>query len=409
MSDEPGRGGGLQRARLIEWRTDPARASALVDQAIALGDPAATPLWFADQADVRCRIALNARDFHAALGHARRAVGFSQAAAAWPSYDAEYRVNEAYALLGAGAVDEALACFNAINETPMPPYQVARLECLIGLSSLTVADQHGTWATVHQAELAHVLGRLRELEWPGVLPLLPEHIARLFARALASGVETDWVRAAIRTRALGAPPGAPEGWPWSVKVYTLGPFRVAAELGPLREPPRDARKASSKPLELLRFLAMHGHDAVLVDRVAESLWPGDGREGRQKAFDITTARLRRLLGNDAAVSVNDHRMRLNPQCVWVDVQALNDRLAEGEVAAEGSLAAGAALDAALALYRGPCLADSREAWATTARDRLRARLAAALLRATRWPGVSPSQRREWTLRATSADPQVGPR
>ena len=99
-------------------------------------------------------------------------------------------------------------------------------------------------------------------------------------------------------------------------------------------------------------------------------------------------------------------MRLNDQCVWIDAQALNDRLAEGETATEGSPGVVATLEAALALYRGPFLADSREVWAVVARERLRMRLAAALLRAMRRPGVGVSQSREWTLRATAADPRV---
>ena len=143
-----------------------------------------------------------------------------------------------------------------------------------------------------------------------------------------------------------------------------------------------------------------------VDAVAETLWPGDGREGRQKAFDITAARLRRLLGSDTAVSIIDHRVRLNGQCVWVDAQALNERLHECEAAAAGSQAATASLEVALALYRGPLLEHSHEPWAVAARERVRARLAATLLRAARWPDVSASQVREWTLRVTSADPQI---
>jgi len=33
---------------LIEWRVDPARAAALAEAAVARGDPARTPLWFAE-------------------------------------------------------------------------------------------------------------------------------------------------------------------------------------------------------------------------------------------------------------------------------------------------------------------------------------------------------------------------
>ena len=396
----------LQCARLIECRRDPARALALADRAVARGDPSSTPLWWADRDDVRCRIALNRFDFHAAVGHARRAVGHVRAAAVWPGYQVGYRANEGYALLGTGAIDEALACFNEIKETPMPRYQAARLQCLVDLAALSAADRRGQWTETNQAELAQTLRRLRELEWASVLPMLPEYIARLFSRALGGGLEVDWVRAAIRTRALSAPPGAPEAWPWPVLVRTLGRFEVVTESGPLRQPLRAAQKASSKPLDLLRFLAAHGHDAVPIDVAAATLWAGDGREGRQKAFDITVARLRRLLGHDAAVAVNDRRVRLDHRSVWIDAQAVSDRLAEGEAAGAGSAEAGIALEAALALYRGPFIADTSEGWAVVARERLQTRLAAALLHAMRRPGVDGSQSREWMLRAISADPRV---
>lgn len=167
--------------------------------------------------------------------------------------------------------------------------------------------------------LGDTLRVLRELEWPHTRPALPGHVARLFVRALETGVEAEWVRAAIRTRHLAAPPEAPESWPWAVRVRALGNFEVSTEAGRLP----DGRKAASKPLELLRVLAAHGHAAVRVDLIAESLWPGDGREGRKKAFEVTLARLRRLLDCDAAVVVHDNRARLNGEIVWSDVQALN--------------------------------------------------------------------------------------
>jgi hypothetical protein len=397
----------LQRARLVECHRDPAQALELADRAVASGDPARTPLWFADQADVRCRVALRALDFHAAVGHARRSVGYLRAGAVWPGFQLTYRVTEAYALLGTGAIDEALACLNSLRETPHPRYLAARLQSLSDLVALIAADQRGDWTVLQQEALADVIRGLRELEWPSILPLLPQHVARLFARALASDVEPDWVRAAIRTRGLPAPPGAPEAWPWAVKIRTLGGFEAMTEGESLGGRARDTRKASSKPLELLRYLAAQGHDVVSVDVIAQALWPGDGREGRQKAFDITVARLRRLLDCDPSVTIYDHRAGLNSEFVWVDVQTLNERLAEGEAAIEGSTAANAALEAALILYRGPCLADSTQAWARAAGDRVRERLAAALMRAMRSASVSTSQGREWTLRAMSADPQLG--
>lgn len=400
---EMGAAADLQCARLAVWDGDPAQALALADRAVSAGNPSRTPLWFADRADVRCRVALRALDFHAAVGHGRQAVAYLQAGRVWPGYQVTYRLNEAYALLGSGAHDDAIACLAALRERPHPPYLTARLECLSLLARLVAADRAGPWDATHQAALADAIRLLRELEWPNTLPSLPGHVARLFARALETGVEVEWVHAAIRTRNLPAPPRAPESWPWAVRVRALGGFEVSTGTGRTG----DGRKAASKPLELLRLLAAHGNEAVRVDLIAESLWPGDGREGRQKAFDVTVARLRRLLDCDAAVIVFDHRARLNGEIVWTDVQALGDHLARGEAAAAGSVDAGAAFDAALLLYRGACLADGDQPWARAAALRLRERLAAALLRELRTGDAGTTQRREWVLRASAADPLLG--
>jgi hypothetical protein len=347
---------------------------------------------------------LRTLDFHAALGHARRAIGYLHAGAVWPGFQVTYRVNEAYALIGAGAADEALVRFRSLTEMPLPRYLVARLQCLTELTALIALEQSARGALPRAEDLAPVIRSLRRLEWPGVLSLLPQHVGRVFAHALALGVEPEWVRAAVRTRRLPAPPGAPEAWPWAVKIRTLGGFEVVTEAGPLAA---GARKAASKPLELLRFLAAHGLEAVRIDSVAESLWPGDGREGRQKAFEVTVARLRRLLACEAAVLVHDHRVRLNGECVWVDCQAMNDELFRFETVADASPAADRALDAALALYRGACLADGAQPWADAAGERLRARLAAALLRAMRGSSGPGSKGTEWALRALAADPKLG--
>ena len=400
---EMGAAADLQCARLAVWSGDPAKALAMADRGVSAGDPSRTPLWFADRADVRCRIALKELDFHAAVGHGRRAVGFLHAGRVWPGYQVTYRLNEAYALLGIGAYDEAIDCLAALQERPHPSYLTARLECLSLLARLIAADRVGPWDATHQADLAHAIRLLRELEWPNTLPSLPGHVARLFVRALGTGVEIEWVRAAIRTRNMPAPPQAPESWPWAVRVRAFGGFDVSTDGRRLH----DGRKAASKPLELLRLLAAHGNAAVRVDLIAENLWPRDGREGRQKAFDVTIARLRRLLNCDAAVIVYDHRARLNGETVWTDVQALGDHLARGEAAAAGSADASAAFDAAILLYRGACLADSVQPWARAAALRLRERLAAALLRELRSGEAGTTQRREWILRASAADPLLG--
>jgi hypothetical protein len=396
----------LQRARLVEWRDDPEAALVLATKAVAGGDPARTPLWFADLADVHCCAALRVSDFHAAVGHARRAVGYMQLSAVWPGYQVTYRVNEAYALIGIGAADEAVTRFRSLSEMPLPRYLTARLRCLVDLASLIAAQQRDPLAPLSRESLASVIRALRELEWPSVMHLLPQHIGQVLCQALVQGVECDWVRAAIRTRSLPAPAGAPENWPWQVRIWALGSFEVSTPNTPLLDRPGTSRKAASKPLEVLRFLASCGHDMLPVDKVAAELWPGDGREGRTKALEVTVARLRKLLDSDLAVIVHDHRIGLNRECAWVDVQTLSERLADSERAPEGSDSATHALALAINLYRGPCLADSTQAWAVASGQRWRSRLAAALLRAQHGDGRTASRGRELALRAVAVDPQL---
>lgn len=396
----------MQRARLIEWRLRPEVACALADDAVRGSTPAETPLRFADQADVHCRAAMRRQDFHAALGHARRAIGYLQLSEAWPAYQATYRVNEAYALIGVGAAEQAQLRLRAVAELGLPAYLVARVRCLADLAALISTEALEPMQADGLAALAATLRRLRELEWPGVLEMLPLQIGRIFALALGYRIEVDWVRAAIRTRDLPAPPRAPESWPWRVRVRTFGGFSVLAESGPLAGPAGEPRKAAAKPLELLRFLAAGGTDAVAADTVAQALWPGDGREGRRKALEVTVARLRRLLDCDEAVVVHDLTLRLNAERVWTDTRALGEQLEWVEADLPDHAAARHATARAVALYRGACLADSAQPWALAAAERWRIMLSASMLRVSRMDGVSPSEGLEWRLRVTAADPMA---
>lgn len=371
---------GLQRARLIVSRQDARAALDLAQQALQGVDPVKAPLRFADAADVRARVALRAQDFHAAIAHARSAVGFAEAAGVWPGYCVTYLASEAAALLGTGDYAQAEACYSRMFEMLPPRYLGERALVLRDLAALAECDQQGRWNAQPLGLLASLIGRLRVLEWYAVLPGLPDLLARLLAKALAEGIEVDWVRAAIRFRGLKAPPDAPANWPWPVRVRVLGGFELLLAPGAEVEREAPARKAPGKPLELLRCLAARGHAAQPIDEVAEALWPGEAREGRRKAFEITLGRLRRHLGSSEAVIVHDRRVHLNAQTVWVDLAALLHLLDLADAAETGE-ARRTRLDAALQLYRGACLAGDREAWSTRACEATRLRLAASLRRA----------------------------
>jgi tetratricopeptide (TPR) repeat protein len=395
----------LHQARLASSRSAPDKALALAQRAAAQASERDSPLWLADAADVIARAALMQGDMHRALHHARRAVALAEIAQATPAYAMTYRVYESYALLGLGAYDEALALIRELAQIPQPSFLTERQRLLARIYALVRDDRAGGWSEHSRAELAAVIGRLRELDWPGVLALLPQVVARLWARALDAGIETDWVRASIRNRDLPPhEPSWPAAWPWDVRISVLGSFSCVVDGRELEAGP--SGKVAAKPLALLRRLAVEGgHDGVAADALARALWPGEGREGRDKTLETTLSRLRRLLGRADAVLLHERKLRLNPQRVWLDSAALArqlDRLQRPARANSPEIDRERAWDAALALWRGPLLADEGDApWIEPARERLRMRAAAVLHDHARHEG-----HRARCLRAIAADPAL---
>ncbi len=205
-------------------------------------------------------------------------------------------------------------------------------------------------------------------------------MARLCALALEHGIEVDYVRDLVRRRGLvpEAPPVHLEAWPWAVEVVTLGRFEVRLDDRPLRF----TGKAQRRPLDLLRALIAFGGQEVSEARLAEALWPDAEGDAAQRALATTLHRLRRLLGDDSAVVRQEGRLGLDPRRCWVDTWAFERLLAQADAARQRGLADQAALaeslrrtEQALALYRGPFLADAPAAdWAVSSRERLQARL-----------------------------------
>jgi tetratricopeptide (TPR) repeat protein len=393
----------LHQARLALARSAPGTAVELAQRAALHADELNSPLWLADVTDVLARAALAQGDMHRAVHQARRAVALAERAEATASYVMTYRLYESYALLGLGAYDEAVSLAEDLANIPLPPFLTERLRLLARLYALVRDDRGDRWSEHSLAELEAVTRRLRKLQWPGVLALLPEFVARLWARALEAGIEADWVRASIRTRGLVPPePSWPTGWPWSVRLSVLGPGSCV--VGGLDLAASASGKAAAKPMALLRRLAVEGgHDWVAADALALALWPGVGREGRNKALETTLARLRRMLGHANAVLVSERRLRLNPQRVWLDSAALCRQLDQLQRRGRGELAGIDRVrgwDAVFRLWRGPLLSDEPDApWIEARRVQLRRRLAAAL-----HADVSTSGDTERRLRAIAADP-----
>jgi DNA-binding SARP family transcriptional activator len=206
----------------------------------------------------------------------------------------------------------------------------------------------------------------------------PEPLARLCSHALEAGIEPHYVAEIIRARGLrfDASRSALADWPWPFRVYALGRFRLLkgdAEV-------TFTGKGQRRPLELLKALIAYGGRQVSEERLAEALWPRIDGDSAHRSFTTTLHRLRKLLGEDRALTLAEGKLTLDGRYVWVDTWAFEQataRIDEGlrgrrEQAEPGELAGAA--DKVLALYSGAFLADEADAsWSLALRERLRSR------------------------------------
>ena len=110
--------------------------------------------------------------------------------------------------------------------------------------------------------------------------------------------------------------------------------------------------------------AVHGRGPLVILRPFRSY-------AAHQTLALTLHRLRRLLRDDGAVRRYEGKLDLDPNRVWTDVAALEDRLDRiDRASAEDHTRL---IDAALRLYRGPLFHSDDEAWIVSRRDRLSGR------------------------------------
>jgi LuxR family transcriptional regulator, maltose regulon positive regulatory protein len=205
---------------------------------------------------------------------------------------------------------------------------------------------------------------------------VPPLMARLCARALDAGIETDYVRDLVRRRRLvcDPPPVEVEAWPWAVRIFVLGRFVVRIDDRPLAW----TGKVPRKPLALLKVLVVHGPGGVREALLMDRLWPEADGDAARRALTTALFRLRRLLGRDAAVLRANGEIALNPALCWVDLWAA-ERLLDNATAVNPDRAreghAARWIERASALYRGPIVGPDEDEGSAAMRDaRLRRRL-----------------------------------
>jgi len=189
----------------------------------------------------------------------------------------------------------------------------------------------------------------------------------LFRLALEEGIELDLVQDIIRMFRLKAPQDAPDLWPWAVRIYTLGQFKVRINGENLEFP----RKLPRKTLLLLKAIVALGGRDVPEQVLCDALWGDEEGDAARNALSITVLRLRKLLGSNETVLQQGGRISLNAQMCWVDAWVFEARHADR----------GFDSQKVLALYGGNFLPeDEGESWSVAPRERLRGKFIDALSR-----------------------------
>ncbi len=231
------------------------------------------------------------------------------------------------------------------------------------------------------ASLAQAMAIGRKQRLLNIYCWLPRVMARLCAKALEAGIETEYVRTLVRQRALPPSDDARdlEVWPWPIKIYTLGRLSITSNEQALVV----SGKAQGRPLVLLQTLIALGGRGVPEEAMSEILWPNAEGDAAHCTFDTTLHRLRRLLGCERAVLLSDGKLSLNPAVCWVDVWAFERLLGRLDdlikqpvtIGAESTPAIARIATRASGLYRGPFLSgETNAAWAIAPRERLLSKL-----------------------------------
>jgi LuxR family maltose regulon positive regulatory protein len=212
-------------------------------------------------------------------------------------------------------------------------------------------------------------------------------MSRLCAAALAAGIEVDHVERLISKHRLLPPDGDAEVWPWPVRIYTLGRFDIVVEGRRLKF----SGKAQRRPLDVLRLLIALGGRKVATERLTAELWPHADGDAAYRAFKVSLHRLRRLLGSEAVLRMENGEVTLDAQRVWVDVWTFARRC--GDIAAQnkGPALSDDVASKTLALYQGAFLGAVSETWALAPRERLRGKY----LRALNTLGEARQRRGDW--------------
>ncbi|MCP5151024.1 MAG: hypothetical protein H6983_06790 [Ectothiorhodospiraceae bacterium] len=310
-----------------------------------------------------------------------------------PFYEVLCRVAMAQVLAALGEVHRAAGHLRVVHKlTRDGDNRLLRFNALLVLADITLARG---WPRVGMNALRAALRIGREMDFRHCPGWRADMMARLARRALAAGIEVEYVQRLVRGRDLfpEQPPYDVGDWPWRFRVLALGPLEVRHD----EQPVGLGAKPRQRPVELLKILVALGPTDVPEATVTGILWPRIDGDYASRSLATTLHRLRRLLGDERVVSVRQGHLSLDPRLCWVDVCAFDqvadavDALVRGGPEEPHDEAIESLLVRLHGLYRGPLLASDEAPYLHSPRVRVQARL----VRATTGIGRLWEARGEW--------------
>jgi ATP/maltotriose-dependent transcriptional regulator MalT/DNA-binding SARP family transcriptional activator len=196
----------------------------------------------------------------------------------------------------------------------------------------------------------------------------PHAMANLLGLAVQYDIERDYVVRFIRRRALLPPGDRLEKWPWHIRIHAFGTFDVIID----GESVNQTRRPQKKVIDLLKAIIAFGGREASTDTITAALWPDAEGDAARDAFDITLHRLRRLLGRENVVTLNQGKLAIDQRLCWIDSWAFEELTSVIDTRAQSVRQIVAIAERVLQLYRGHFLAsDGEEPCIVPHRERLR--------------------------------------
>jgi two-component SAPR family response regulator len=190
-----------------------------------------------------------------------------------------------------------------------------------------------------------------------------------------------------RNLSVAVPPLTGDAGTQTVRIHTLGRFSLLLH----GQPARFGRKTPHRPLELLKAVIAYGGRDISYSMLTAALWPDSDGDDAKRSFDTTLFRLRKILGDDRIVILQEGKVSLDARYCWTDVWAFErllgrlNRIRNLDAAGKDALALEKLTEQLLSLYQDHFLArEDTTSWSVSLRERLRSKYIHNLLETGRY-------------------------